>query len=473
MVDSIYHRQLFDSINDAAVYVDSEKRILNWNRAAERMTGQSGSDVIHQVWSAEMMGLRDELGRLWEMQDCPLDEAETKRRPLMRHLDLFHREGHVFKIKLHVLPVINSSQDYCGAILLVQDASTQVSLEERVQTLYERMTRDPLTGVSNREQLDRRLQEFVPERLESGAPGCLIMCDIDHFKRINDNFGHQAGDDALVSFAKLLRELSRSSDMVARYGGEEFVVMCRDCDLNSAVERAQEIRRAVENQPMPSLRGSVMTASFGVTQVQPGDTGESLLARADRALLIAKETGRNRVIQLSAGQAEMLEAEPPSTWFGWFRKRRRNTWIVEHEYIIPLPDDVAIEKLSGFIHDHKATIVKIEANDATLRLDCYQNSGTRRNADRPANMFVQVQWHKVRLVGRYGIEQTKTWLKISVGAERASDRRLAALMELANHVLRNLVVYLGAEELDEQTRKRIREGEAMLTQSEETDEPSA
>jgi diguanylate cyclase (GGDEF)-like protein/PAS domain S-box-containing protein/putative nucleotidyltransferase with HDIG domain len=342
LVDTLYHRQLLDAMNDAAVYVDFDGRILHWNRAAERMTGQNGATVMHQVWSADVMGLRDESGQDLTEEQCPMRKVFSNRVHSARRLEVCHRDGRVFKVNLQSLPVINNRREFCGAILLVRDASAQVSLEERVQSLHERATRDPLTGINNRAELDRRLAEFVPERLQSNQPGSLIICDIDHFKRINDSYGHQAGDDALIVFTSILQEYARESDMVARYGGEEFVVMCSDCDNATATARAEEIRRAVEHRALPSLRGTSLTASFGVTEVQAGDTDESFLARADRALLLAKETGRNRVVQLGAGQSDGFDTPNSGGWFSWFRKRDSNCSIVQKEFFTPVPADVAV-----------------------------------------------------------------------------------------------------------------------------------
>ncbi len=459
MVDTLYHRQLLDAMNDAAVYVDCSGRILHWNRAAERMTGQNGSAVIHQIWSAEVMGLRDESGNPLREEQCPMRAVFKKRVHSARRLEVCHRDGRVFKVNLQGLPVMNNRREFCGAILLIRDASAQVSLEERVQSLHERATRDPLTGVNNRAELDKRLAEFVPERLTANQPGSLIICDIDHFKRINDTYGHQAGDEALVVFASILREHARETDMVARYGGEEFVVMCSDCDNATATSRAEEIRRAVEHRSLPSLRGSSMTASFGVTEVQAGDTDESMLARADRALLLAKETGRNRVVQLGAGQAEVSDTTEQRGWLSWFRKRDSGSSIVQKEFLTPVPVDVAVEKLSGFINDHKATILDIQADQATLQIDARSSLNQRRQGDRPTTMVIKIKWHQVVVEGRHGIDQTKTWLQIGVGSAKARDRRMAALLEQAMQILRSLVAYMGAQEIDENLRRRIKSEE--------------
>ena len=456
LVDTLYHRQLLDAMNDAAVYVDCAGRILHWNRSTERMTGQSGSTVMHKVWTPDIMGLRDETGNPLAEENCPMREVFTNRVQTVRRLEVGHRDGRIFKVNLQVLPVLNNRREFCGAILLVRDASAQVSLEQRVQSLHERATRDPLTGIYNRAELDRCLAEFVPERSQSNEPGSLIICDIDHFKSINDTFGHQVGDEALIAFTRILQELARDTDMVARYGGEEFVILCGDCDNATATARAEEMRRAVEHRSLPSLRGASMTASFGVTEVQAGDTNESFLARADRALLLAKEKGRNRVVQLGAGgQTEVLEAAETKGWRGWFRKRNGNSSVVQKEYVTPVPIDVAVEKLSGFINDHKAIVLSIEDGQATLQIDCYETANRRRQADRPVRMIMVVKWQQVSLEGRHGVSQTKTWIRVSIGSALTRDRRMAGLLDQAMQIMRSLVAYMGAQEFDERTRQKV------------------
>lgn len=457
LVDTLYHRQLLDTMNDAAIYVDYDGRILHWNRAAERMTGQNAPALMHTIWSTQVMGLRDEAGNTLSEEHCPMREVFANRVHTVRRLEVCHRDGRVFKVNFQALPVMNNRREFCGAILLVRDASAQVSLEERVQSLHVRATRDPLTGVFNRAELDRRLAEFVPERLCIGQPGSLIICDIDHFKKINDSFGHQAGDEALVSFARILQELARETDMVARYGGEEFVVLCSDCDNATATARAEEMRRAVEQRTLPSLRGNSLTASFGVTEVQSGDTDESFLARADRALLLAKQTGRNRVLQLGAGQEQEARSPKAQGWFSWFRRRGNIASIVEKEYVSPVPADVAIEKLNGFINDHKADILSFTANQATLALNFRHSPELRRQSDRPANMIMTVKWRQVQVEGRFGVEQTKTWIGISIAPARLRDRRVASLLEQALQVIRSLVAYMGAQEPDHRTRQKIKD----------------
>jgi diguanylate cyclase (GGDEF)-like protein len=133
-------------------------------------------------------------------------------------------------------------------------------------------TKDPLTRVANRAEFNRVHAMFVAAHLERELPCSLIICDIDHFKQVNDNFGHPAGDEVLKSFARLLKSSCRPGDLAARYGGEEFVMLCADCNASTAARRAEEIRKLLTQIAHPALDSKRITASFGVTEIQRGKT---------------------------------------------------------------------------------------------------------------------------------------------------------------------------------------------------------
>jgi diguanylate cyclase (GGDEF)-like protein len=166
---------------------------------------------------------------------------------------------------------------------------------------------DPLTGLANR----RRLEEFLTGESHRAQrysePFSIIMADIDHFKRVNDRFGHDVGDEVLQHFAKLLRASMREPDLVARIGGEEFVVAMPATDLEAAIASAERLRAATAVMRPPSLPDG-LTASFGVAQFQPADTFQALLKHADDALYAAKNGGRNRVEAHSPQAVELLPA---------------------------------------------------------------------------------------------------------------------------------------------------------------------
>ncbi|MEF3191500.1 MAG: diguanylate cyclase [Campylobacterales bacterium] len=154
---------------------------------------------------------------------------------------------------------------------------------------------DPLTKVYNRAKFDSAIKSGIHEAVRYGRPLSLILMDIDHFKAINDNFGHQAGDSVLVEAASRAGEVLRASDLLARWGGEEFAILLPFTHLESAVGVAQKLREAIADSPF-DIVGHV-TSSFGVTEYLPGDTAEKMLARADYALYAAKRSGRNMVCE--------------------------------------------------------------------------------------------------------------------------------------------------------------------------------
>ncbi|MEO7103449.1 MAG: diguanylate cyclase [Gemmatimonadaceae bacterium] len=160
---------------------------------------------------------------------------------------------------------------------------------------------DVLTGVANRRSLEERLHEMWEHSIRLHEPLSVVMCDIDHFKRVNDDFGHQAGDAVLQQFAKLLQAEAREIDRVGRYGGEEFVLLLPGTVLDAAVTFAERIRESVERAEFRYGDGQTLqkTMSCGVAAWPHPlvNDPEALIKAADDALYAAKETGRNRVIR--------------------------------------------------------------------------------------------------------------------------------------------------------------------------------
>ncbi|MCW0183323.1 MAG: diguanylate cyclase [Zavarzinia sp.] len=166
---------------------------------------------------------------------------------------------------------------------------SRVNRELRLQS---RM--DALTGLVNRKAIEARLDAEVARALRHQRDLCVIMMDIDHFKAVNDDFGHPAGDRVLASFGRLIASGVRRLDLAGRLGGEEFVVLCPEAGLVEGFGAAERIRRAVEDADFGL--GRPVTISAGVAALRRGDRGQDLLARADTALYAAKRSGRNRTM---------------------------------------------------------------------------------------------------------------------------------------------------------------------------------
>ena len=189
--------------------------------------------------------------------------------------------------------VLQLNRDYASAQLDLAQAN--LKLQQREAEIVAISLTDPLTGVGNRRRLEQALALEVRRVERTGGKLCAAMGDLDHFKRVNDDYGHEAGDKVLAAFGDLLRRNTRSIDILTRFGGEEFVVLMPHTDLEQAVAVADRVRAALAGchiEPLPDP----VTASFGVAELAAGEQGDALLGRADGALYEAKRSGRNRVV---------------------------------------------------------------------------------------------------------------------------------------------------------------------------------
>lgn len=183
---------------------------------------------------------------------------------------------------------------------LAESASQISALQRDVEAIQAEAMRDALTGVANRATFDRSLILHMEEAMENGSPLALLLGDIDHFKKFNDTWGHQTGDQVLRLVADVMNNNVKGQDLLARYGGEEFAVVLPDTSLENAKKLADRIREAVQSRRLKKRRTNedlgVITMSIGVAFFDPSDSMESLVERADQCLYAAKSAGRNRVI---------------------------------------------------------------------------------------------------------------------------------------------------------------------------------
>jgi diguanylate cyclase (GGDEF)-like protein len=171
-----------------------------------------------------------------------------------------------------------------------------LQLQQALSTIQEMATHDDLTGTYNRRYFTERLAAEKNRSDRGKGNLCVCMIDIDHFKEVNDQFGHPAGDRVLQSFAQVSQTDLRATDCFARYGGEEFALSLSETPLDGAIVMAERIRHRVENTAFPDLGpGRTVTASIGIAQYRPPEDIDDTLLRADRALYAAKAAGRNRV----------------------------------------------------------------------------------------------------------------------------------------------------------------------------------
>jgi diguanylate cyclase (GGDEF)-like protein/PAS domain S-box-containing protein len=458
---SLFEQKLIDTMHDGVVFVDTQAKITLWNKGAEQITGISRGAATGRTFAPSLLEMCNHGNRRIHDGSCPVARALRTNSQIRQRLLILGRHGNLVPIDLHAIPVVSADGGVQGATVLLHDAQPEATLEERCEALHAEVTRDSLTKVANRAEFDRMQALFIEAHEQAKQPCSLIMVDIDHFKSINDTYGHQAGDEAIITVAGLLSSMCRTGDLVARYGGEEFAVLCADCNNADAAHRAEEIRKKLSETQHSCLGNRRITASFGVTELQAGDNSETMLRRADRGLLMAKEQGRNQVVQLGNGMEKQV-VKRRWWWFGSLAAQP----VIQTELTTAVPIDIAIAKLRGFISDHQAKVISTHENSVELEISSEKVSYDRRKGDRNVDFRIELEFserreEKINNVGLAAGEYASTRIDVKIRPRRAAKRRRGDVAERARLILQSVKAYLMAKESIE----REAEAEAIKSQS--------
>ena len=312
-------RGAFDALTEGLVIVDVSERILLTNQSFEAMsTAPSGEALLGKRVSS--------LRWLKPAHAGPTDDAtpwlttlRTKQAVHGQPFQIVGADGAVTaKVVINCSPVRNDNGGVRGCLITVDDvtvlersheqllevladlASSKQQLEIKNTELEHLANKDPLCGCLNRRALFDGLTRLFSDASPRGTALSCVMVDIDHFKAINDRFGHAIGDEAIQRCVDILRSCARPGDLVGRYGGEEFCVVLAGMSLEETVQVAETMRQRVASERrVGAAEGHRvdMTASFGVTSIDlRAATEAEFVDQADRAMYIAKQTGRNRVV---------------------------------------------------------------------------------------------------------------------------------------------------------------------------------
>ncbi len=204
-------------------------------------------------------------------------------------------EGTYIWVKLIFSRIETGNPDDYRYVFMVQNIHEEATaMFTSLKKLSEMALTDSLTGVYNRGKIEAAVKNVVKECKEKNEPVSMMIMDIDHFKAVNDKYGHAAGDKALKRFARIVTDCLENEQIdIGRWGGEEFVVICYNKALDGAVELAEKVRSKVESTSI--LDSKKITCSIGVTEVKETDKFEDTFGRMDKALYTAKSGGRNRV----------------------------------------------------------------------------------------------------------------------------------------------------------------------------------
>jgi len=290
-----FHKDLIDNLYDGVYFVDTERRIIYWNKGAERITGYLSEFVVGSFCHNNLLNHVTDSGKHLCEDGCPLLATLQDGKPREADVHLRHAEGHRVPVLVRVSPILDDDQNIVGAVEVFSNNLSLFQIRRKVTELERLALFDPLTGLSNRRVAETKVKSALLEFSQHQIPFGLLMMDADHFKNINDTYGHPAGDQALRVVAKNLTLHVRDTDICARWGGEEFLLILMNMDASRLTQTAEKLRTMIEQSLIQVDNQKFnLTVSLGATLVRTDDTYESLLERADRLLYKSKSDGRNR-----------------------------------------------------------------------------------------------------------------------------------------------------------------------------------
>eukprot|EP00913_Durusdinium_trenchii_P028279 g26507.t1 len=359
------HLFMLESMYDGFYLVDNNRNFVIWNEGAERMLGHSAKEVLGNEWSPRLLPYSDDLGNSLTDEQCPMNIVAKSRKATITAVRMKRADGRSAEVELQTIPLIDQHGQIQGTAEIFRD-QRRAEKPAEYRELKIAASRDSLTAVANRGEMESQLQVMVNRfnNHADGEPFSLIFMDVDFFKNINDTFGHTVGDEVLVDVARLLQRETYSGELVARYGGEEFVVICPATELEQAHRRAERLRLAIPEADIAGIPNYRITASFGVTEVEPGDTPETVLKRADKALYSAKHTGRNRSVTLTTFDGDAPDVEAGSEE----EPQNQNPFEWNSNFRACVASEMIIYKLGGFVTDQKAHLGKVTEKTAELQL---------------------------------------------------------------------------------------------------------
>ncbi len=286
---------ILNDLREGVYFVDADRGITFWNQGAEQITGFTAKEMVGRFCYDNLLNHVDSNGVQLCLNGCPLQA--TIQDGVCRDTQVFlhHKDGHRVRVNIRVRPMEQNGK-VIGAVEIFSESGLEEVADLTVQQLERLALYDQLTELPNRRYIDTYLDHQLSDFRELGIPFGVTMMDLDFFKRINDEYGHSAGDAILRMVSKTLQSALRKNDFVGRWGGEEFIAILRGVNTEELNAIAEKLRVVTGKSELLWEDTPIrVTISIGATMVLKGDNASSLIQRADEALYQSKNDGRNRV----------------------------------------------------------------------------------------------------------------------------------------------------------------------------------
>lgn len=288
------YKQIIENLHDGLYFVDQDRIITYWNKAAEKISGFTANEVVGKSCHDNILTHVDSEGNNLCTAMCPLAATIADGKPREAELYMHHKEGYRIPVSVRISTLTDRGGNIIGGIELFTDISSQVANKLIVRELEKLALIDSLTQLANRNHIKREIQSRLEEKKRYNVDFGVLFMDIDQFKKVNDTYGHDVGDDVLKFVANTFIANCRPFDLYGRWGGEEFIGIIRNINDNDLKILGNRVRTLVASSYIDRDGKTLqVTISVGATVVRETDTMESLMKRADKLLYKSKDAGRN------------------------------------------------------------------------------------------------------------------------------------------------------------------------------------
>jgi len=296
MASEIGKDEILTNLFEGVYFVDKNREISTWNKGAEQITGFSANEVVKRRCYDNILNHVDENGIALCFQGCPLQATMNDGKAREAEVYLQHKKGYRVPVTVRAIPLYNDEKELVGAMEFFSENKNDKILLNKIEQYRKESNEDSLTKLSNRRYLEAIIESKIREFRTVNIPFGIAFFDIDDFKKVNDTYGHEIGDEVLKIIAKTTQVNLRNNDFIARWGGEEFVIVFSSLDRSGISIVSEKVRHLIETSEIRSDESNIhVSVSIGSTISIETDTVESIVKRADELMYISKINGKNRV----------------------------------------------------------------------------------------------------------------------------------------------------------------------------------
>ena len=301
-----FYKGLLEELHEGVYFVDNNRKITYWNKAAERITGYLAQEVEGTHCYDNLLVHVDDNGNNLCTGLCPLAMTIKTLEKFAGRVYLHHKDGHRVPVNIKTIPMQNPETGIVeGGVEVFTDEKFPEDIEKKLIELEKLASKDELCSIANRRFMKEKIKMLIDLYQHYDMSFGLVFLDIDHFKSINDTYSHDTGDKVLKMISNTMLSNTRDTDLVGRWGGEEFVAVFPEIEPDIFKKVVERLRFLIEKSfisERPAGRKAdgnpiliSVTASMGATLVQKGDDVDTIVERADRLMYQSKNNGRNRI----------------------------------------------------------------------------------------------------------------------------------------------------------------------------------